>query len=86
MKEIKFSSHARIKVDVLKDHGIVLTEDFIKEVVTFPEKTDTGYKGRKIAQKRMDDRHVLRVVYEDKAEEVLVITLYPARRYRYEKD
>ena len=47
---------------------------------------EKGYKGRMVAQKRLDERHVLRVVYEDKPEHILIITLYPGRRERYEKD
>ncbi len=86
MKVIKFSIHAQIKIEVLKKHGIALTEVFIEDVVTFPDRTDTGYKGRRIAQKRINESHVLRVVCEDKGDEILVITMYPGRRNRYEKN
>jgi hypothetical protein len=38
------------------------------------------------AQKNFDETHVLRVVYEKKPEKLLIITVYPGRRSRYEKD
>ena len=47
---------------------------------------EKGYKDRLIAQKKIDDEHVIRVVHEKEREKILVITLYPARRSRYEKD
>jgi hypothetical protein len=39
-----------------------------------------------IAQKRLDENLVLRVVYREFNAFILVITLYPGRRSRYEKD
>jgi hypothetical protein len=41
-------------------------------------------KGRMIAQKRITERHVLRVVYRQEGENQVVITFYPGRRERYE--
>ncbi len=45
-----------------------------------------GYKNRLIAQKGITENHVLMVVYEEANEQILVITMYPGRRSRYEKD
>ena len=45
---------------------------------------EEGYKGRKIAQKVIDERHVIRIVYEDLPDQVRIITFYPGRRRRYE--
>ncbi len=45
-----------------------------------------GYKERLTAQKGFDNTHVLRVVYESKPEKIYVVTVYPGRRSRYEKD
>ncbi|MEW6380575.1 MAG: DUF4258 domain-containing protein [bacterium] len=86
MKKIELSSHAVLKVEILKKHGIIIDEDFVNEVIISPDKIDRGYKGRLIAQKELDKEHVLRVVYENKPEHILVITLYPGKKERYEKD
>jgi len=37
-----------------------------------------------IAQKVIDDEHVLRVVYEIEGDEIVIVTFYPGRRKRYE--
>ena len=86
MKEIVFSDHALIKVEILKRHGIILSKDFIKNAITYPDKIDRGYKDRLIAQRGMNSEHVLRIVYEEHSDHILIITLYPARRERYEED
>ena len=54
--------------------------------MTKPEKLMEGYKGRKIAQRSFDPDHVLRVVYEEHPGETVIITFYPGRRERYDKD
>jgi len=51
----------------------------------FPDKIEEGYKTRLVAQRRIDDSHVVRVVYETGAGKLYVATVYPARRLRYEK-
>lgn len=85
-KEIKHSNHLLLKIEILKEHGIDLSVEKINDIIMFPDKIDKGYKGRLVAQKRMDEEHVLRVVYEEQLDEILAITVYPGRRSRYEKD
>jgi len=41
---------------------------------------------RHIAQKGFDETHVLRVVYEVFRDKEYIVTVYPGRRSRYEKD
>lgn len=86
MEKIELSSHARLKIEILKNHKVLIDEGVIRQVVTDPDKIEKGYKGRLIAQKELDKEHVLRVVYEKRHDCVLIITLYPGRRGRYEKD
>jgi len=45
-----------------------------------------GKKIRLVVQGMLDDKHVLRIVYEESQEEIKIITIYPGRRIRYEKD
>ena len=86
MKEIIFSNHAFKKIEILHKHGIIITAEFIKDALRSPDKIDHGYKERFVAQKKIDDEHVLRVVYEEYTDYFLIITLYPGRSGRYEKD
>jgi hypothetical protein len=84
--EIEFSKHALYKLDLLKKHGLLLTLATIENAVRFPDKTEKGYNNRMIAQKVLDTQHVLRVIYEIKSEKIYIITVYPGRRTRYEKN
>jgi len=84
MKKIVFSGHAEMKFDVLERHGFVIERALVISAIRSPEIVEEGYKGRKIAQKTIDELHVIRVVYQDFPEELRVITFYPGRRKRYE--
>ncbi len=83
---IEFSLHSLRKIELLKSHGIAVSKELVENVVRNPDRIDTGYKGRCIAQNIFDDTHVLRVVYETRDDSIYIITLYPGRRSRYEKD
>lgn len=85
-KRIKFSRHSKLKIDILKKHGVTVHQQLIKDIINKPSKTEFGYKNRKIAQGKLDTEHVLRIIYEESADEVLIITLYPGRKDRYEKN
>jgi len=86
MLRIRFTKHADFKIEVLKHHGFYVDYAFIEETVIAPDKVEAGYGQRKVAQKAYDEAHVLRVVYEEKGSEMLVVTVYPGRRSRYEKN
>ncbi len=86
MSEIKFTDHALLKIEILKSHGVEVSKEIVEDVIKFPDKIEKGYKNRLVAQKKTGEKHVLRVVHEKEDEKILVITLYPGRRSRYEKD
>ena len=82
--KIRFSNHALQKFMILKKHNFIVKEEDVIKVIKEPEKVEKGRKGRLIAQRETNMEHVLRVVYEEKDNEIVVITFYPARRKRYE--
>lgn len=86
MKKIVFSLHALNKVQILRNHQIFVDENLITKIITKPDRIESGYKNRLVAQGILDDKHVLRIVYEEFEKEIKIITMYPARRSRYEKD
>jgi hypothetical protein len=86
VKKINFSGHSILKIDILKKHGVIVNKELIEGIINRPSKTEVGYKNRKIAQGNLDAEHVLRIIYEESANEVLIITLYPGRKDRYEKN
>jgi hypothetical protein len=85
MKSINFSKHSLEKIKILRESGIMVGKEMVKKTIYSPEKLEKGYKGRIVAQSKMDEKHVLRVIYKEVNEdEILVITLYPGRKERYE--
>jgi len=86
-KNIIFSGHALLKMQILREHGFRVDEEFIRNVVKDPDKIEKGHKAaRLVAQKGIDKDHVIRVVYEERTDHLLIITMYPGRRKRYEKN
>lgn len=61
---IHFTDHALMKIELLKTHGVIVSREIIEDTLRNPDIIDRGYKNRLIAQKRITQRHVLRVVYE----------------------
>ncbi len=84
--DIEFNPHSLLKIEILKSHGINMSKEIVEDVIRNPDRIDVGYKKRLIAQKGFDEIHVLRVVYEVFLGKKYVITVYPGRRSRYEKD
>jgi hypothetical protein len=83
-KRIVYGDHAKEKFSILRRHGFVVSGLQVRETVQKPEKIEVGYSGRKVAQRRITERHVLRVIYEEGPEEVRIVAFYPDRRSRYE--
>ncbi|MGK9369494.1 DUF4258 domain-containing protein [Melioribacter sp. Ez-97] len=86
MKKIVFSRHAEYKIQVLSRHQVNVDKSLIEKIISKPGRVENGYKNRLIAQGQLDEYHVLRIVYEESEEEIKIITIYPGRRSRYEKD
>ncbi len=86
MKEIRFSNHAQLKMEVLANHGVMIASSFVIETIRSPDKLEARDENKLIAQKRLDANSVLRVVYREFNALIVIITIYPGRRSRYEKD
>jgi len=69
---------------MLERHGFKIEKEYIVNAVRSPDKVVKGSKGRLIAQKAYDEKHLIRVIYEVRGGNAVVVTLYPARRGRYE--
>ena len=81
-KTITLSPHAKEKLKRLVQ--IDITEEKTVKTVQDPESVTAGYFGRKIAQSTLTDELSLRVVYEEMNNSILVVTMYPAKKGRYE--
>ncbi len=80
---IRLTLHAALRLARLSELGIEVNEAMIADILANPEKVEVGKYGRLIAQGPLDDRHVLRIVYEQNPDELVVITVNPGRRSRY---
>lgn len=81
-KPIDFSPHAKDKLKRLVLIGV--TEEKAIDTIKQPQSVTSGYFGRKIAQSALTDDLLLRVIFEETDNSILVVTLYPAKRQRYE--
>jgi len=86
MKEIRLSQHAELKLKILASHGMNVSTEFVEDTIHSPESVEAAEDNKLIAQKRLDESRVLRVVYREFKAFVVIITLYPGRRSRYEKN
>ena len=86
MKEIRLSDHAKQKIEILANHEIALNLNLIIETVRSPDVLETGEDNKLIAQKCLNENLVLRVVCREFTAFILIITLYPGKRSRYEKN
>lgn len=84
-KEIRWSEHARLKLEILNQRSIKVSADLVTEIVQ-TSNTLIDENDKKIAQSRITNEIVLRVVYREFSAFILIITLYPSKRTRYEKD
>lgn len=84
-KQIEFSQHALLKIEILESRGMTISTDLISETIRNPSKVEASGEGKFICQNRLNGL-VLRVVYREYPDRIVVITAYPGRRSRYEKD
>jgi len=80
---VRLSRHAVEKIAILARHGVAVTEDDVVATVLEPDLVDES-RFPMIAQRRHGAHHVLRVVFRREGDDVVVITVYPGRRKRYE--
>ena len=83
MKPVRFTQHALDKLELLRQWGFTIDRETIAADLAEPHESSPGYLERLVARLKLDEGHILRVVYEEN-DEVAVITIYPARQDRYE--
>ncbi len=86
--KISFTKHAQDKLAAFEGGKTKITATNIVSTLTEPDLVDaTSRVSQRIAQKTLDQKHVLRVVYMIGVEKdaIKVITFYPGRKSQYEK-
>ncbi|TAL70794.1 MAG: DUF4258 domain-containing protein [Bacteroidetes bacterium] len=84
MKIVNFSLHSLLKFSILRRHGFNISEKEINDCIQYPDNLSSGFNNRKIAQKIIDEKHSIRVIFEETENEIIIITFYPVRSGRYE--
>ena len=80
---ILFTKHAFEKFVLLKRYGFEIKERQVTEAVLNPDRLDKK-SNQFLATKTIDQKHALRVIYENRKDFLVVITFYPVRRERYD--
>lgn len=82
--KIVFTKHALKKFMDLKDLDISVSRKMVLNLIENPEHLDkeTDFPNL-IASKVIDKSHILRVVYKEESDRMVIITFYPARKGRY---
>lgn len=85
---IVFTKHAKNKFLILKKHKFLVSKKQVLNTIEKPDLIDQSRLPLLIAQREIDESHVLRVVYkqENKGKVLKIITFYPGRRKNYDKE
>ncbi len=83
VKPVRFTRHAQQKFTDLVRLGFIITPEQVLEALRNPEQVDRDLDPP-VAQKAINDRHLIRVIFVEDEDEVRIVTFYPARRARYE--
>lgn len=84
IKKVIYTRHAQKKFHDLAELDIFVTIRQINKIIKKPITIDivSDYPN-KIASGKLDRVHVLRVVYREQNDIIIIITFYPGRRERY---
>jgi len=82
---IHFTHHAEDKFKILNQHGVVINKSKVIETVLNPETIDKISRFPLIiAQSKLDNTHVVRVIYKQEGNLKTIITFYPGRTKQYD--
>ncbi len=86
MDEVRFTKHALEKIEKLQTRGLPVTREWVIQAISTPDSVKRDKNDILIAQRCLNEKLLIRVVYRELAAFVLAITVYPGRRSRYEKN
>jgi hypothetical protein len=91
MKEIRFSDHGKFKIDMIANHGLNISPEFIIDTICNPDKIEILPEPKIIFQRRLNENLVLRVISREFSAFILIITYTLERqvdmkKIKYSKD
>jgi len=81
-----YTKHAKEKFKILKEQGFVVQKRVIEETVKSPELIDYSQLPLLIGQKSIDEKHILKVVFKKENGIIKIITFYPMRKRKLNKN
>jgi len=82
---IHFTRHAEDKFKILNQHSVIINKSKVIATTLNPETTDKISRFPLIiAQSKLDNSHVLRVIYKQENDLKTIITFYPGRIKQYD--
>jgi len=79
---IAYTKHAKEKFKILKEQGFPIKRKLVELTLINPENIDNSREPILIAQKSINDKYILRVVFKKENGIIKVITFYPTRKNR----
>ena len=83
-RPIRFTAHALDKLKEERERGFDVDEALAIEILSRPYQVAPARAGRRFAQSPIDERHLLRVLFEEETGGLVIITVYIAAREQYE--
>ena len=81
---IRFTDHALDKLRQERERGFEVSEELAMEILLHPSRLAPARGGRMFAQSPIDDRYLLRVLFEEEDGGLVIITVYIGARRQYE--
>jgi len=82
---IYFTKHAKEKFYILQKHKFHINKEQVLSAVLKPDLLDCSRLPLFIAQKKLNQSHVLRVVFKKDNNNLKIIAFYPGRIKKYAK-
>jgi hypothetical protein len=84
-KPVYFTKHAEQKFADLAEIGFTVAKEQVIETIRNPDFVERN-ADPPIAQKVISTKHLLRVVFVEEDDKIVVVTFYPRAKKRYDKD
>jgi len=82
---IGYTKHAKEKFKILKSQGFIIKRKLVEDAIKFPERVYDSQEPLLIAEKSIDETHILKVVFKKEGGIIKIITFYPTRKKKIKK-
>lgn len=81
---ITYTKHAKEKFKTLEKFGWKITESQVRKTIKKPKWFGNSKFGQKTVMSLIDDKHILRVIFNAENGKIKIITFHIARKGKYE--